>query len=57
MCLVVLESGIMGCVWGRVVGGEDDCDLLEIGSERKEKLQYDFATEQLVRLGDLDLRE
>lgn len=29
----------MGCVGEREVGGEDICDLLGIGSERKESLQ------------------
>lgn len=27
MCLIVLEPRIMECVWGRVVEGEDNCDL------------------------------
>lgn len=26
----------MECIWGRVVGGEDNCELLQMGSERKE---------------------
>lgn len=44
----------MRCVVRWKVGGEDICDQLGIGSERKARL---FATELGMRLRVLDLKE